>query len=79
MTKIVVSLLSDNKVTSATVKSELQKLGLEPISIRKRKIKHVSYQWWVVLPSPLLDDRGIPMKQISIWDSTCPISRIEMK
>ena len=53
--KIVVEYLSnDDSITSRTVKAKLKELGLNPLSVRKRKIKHMHNHWWVVLPKVIV-------------------------
>ena len=54
--KIIVSYWSKNSidVKASTVKAKLIELGLQPLSVRKRKIKHVFNHWFVELPETIL-------------------------
>ena len=83
--KIIVSYYSNEPVTAQIVKAKLQDLGLNPKSVRKRKVQHVHFQWWVQLSDVLLGTgdgvdearaKAYPdlhcINFITIHDQTCP-------
>lgn len=53
--KIIVAYYSSEKVVKASVvKAKLIELGFQPLSVRKRKIRHVFNHWFVELPETIV-------------------------
>ena len=77
--KIIVSFLKTNEnetagVTANQVKKKLVEMGFNPISVRKRKIRHVFYHWFVELDYPILgtssdSNQPIEINFIDIYDN----------
>lgn len=52
--KIIVAYSSEKVVKASVVKAKLIELGFQPLSVRKRKLRHVFNHWFVKLPETIV-------------------------